>query len=182
MAVFAALPVLLAAEAAAYEGGVAVLGVNFGALVLQIITYLIVFVILRKYAFGPIVKVLEERRTRINEGLKTASQMDKAKVELEAHKEKILTEARREAAKIVADGKKESAEIIAAAEAKAQVKADQIVADARAKVADEVAVAQKSLSKQLAGLVRQASEKVLRSKLDDKADAVLVEKATKELV
>lgn len=179
-----ALPVLLASEAAteaAKEGGVAVLGLNAGALILQIATYVIVFIVLKKYAFGPIVKTLEDRRIKIETGLETADKMEHAKQELEEHKERVLTEARKEAARIVAESKKESAGIIAAAETTAQAKADKIVADAKARVADDVAVAQKSLSKQLAGLVRQATEKVLRTKLDDKADAQLVEKATKEL-
>lgn len=175
------LPVLFAAEEAAKEGGVAVLGLNAGALLLQIATYVIVFLILKKYAFGPIVKVLDDRRSRIEEGLETADKMEHAKVELEEHKEKVLTEARKEAAKIVAESKKESADLIVAAETKAQAKADQIVADAKAKVTDDIAEAQKGLSKQLAGLVRQATEKVLRAKLDDKADAKLVEQATKEI-
>lgn len=179
-----ALPVLFAAEAAteaAKESGVAVLGLNAGALILQIATYVIVFVILKKYAFGPIIKILEDRRVKIEGGLKMADKMERAKQELDEHKEKVLAEARREAAKIVADSKQESAQIIAAAEVKAQAKADQIVADAKARVADDVAEAQKGLSRQLAGLVRTATEKVLRSKLDDKADAKLVEAATKEL-
>ena len=175
------LPVLFAAEEVAKEGGVAVLGLNAGALILQIATYVIVFVILKKYAFGPIVKTLDARRTKIEEGLETADKMVRAKQELEEHTEKVLTEARKEAAKIVAESKKESARIITAAETTAQAKADKIVADAKAKVADDVAIAQKSLSKQLAGLVRAASEKVLRAKLDDKADAKLVEQATKEI-
>ena len=175
-----ALPVLFAAEAAS-EGGVAVLGLNAGALALQIATYVIVFLILKKYAFGPIVKTLEERRVKIETGLKTADQMERAKQELDEHKEKILTEARKEAAKIVADSKKEGAELIVAAEAKAQIKADQIVADAKAKVADDVTEAQKKLHRQLAGLVRTATEKVLRTKLDAKTDEALVEKAVKEL-
>lgn len=181
MLVASALPVLFAAEEAAAEGGVAVLGLNAGALALQIATYVIVFLILKKYAFGPIVKTLDERRTKIETGLKTADQMERAKAELDEHKEKVLTEARKEAAKIVAESKKEGADLIAAAETKAQAKADQIVADAKAKVADDVAEAQKSLHKQLAGLVRIASEKVLRSKLDDKADEALVERSVKEL-
>lgn len=174
------LPVLLASEAAS-EGGVAVLGLNAGALILQIATYVIVFLVLKKFAFVPITKVLEERRIKIETGLETADKMERAKQELEEHKEKVLTEARKEAAKIVAESKKESADIVVAAEKKAQAKADQIVADAKAKMTDDVAEAQKGLHEQLAGLVRQATEKVLRSKLDDKADAQLVEKATKEL-
>lgn len=179
-----ALPVLLASEAgaeAAKEGGVAVLGLNAGALILQIATYVIVFLILKKYAFKPIVKTLEDRRIKIEEGLDTADKMARAKVELEEHKEKVLTEARKEAAKIVAESKKESASIIAAAETKAQAKADQIVTEAKAKVADDIADAEKGLRKQLSCLVRMASEKVLRAKLDAKADEALVEKATKEL-
>lgn len=174
------LPVLLAAEAAG-EGGVAVLGLNPGALILQIATYAIVFLVLKKFAFGPIVKVLEDRRITIEEGLETAASMEQVKKELEDHKEKVLTEARKEAAKIVAESKKESTDIIVAAESKAQAKADQIVADAKAKMTDDIAEAQKGLHKQLAGLVRTATEKVLRAKLDDKADAKLVEQATKEL-
>lgn len=179
-----AIPVLLASEAAteaAKEGGVAVLGLDAGALILQIATYVIVFLILKKYAFGPIIKTLEDRRVKIETGLETADKMERAKQELEEHTQKVLTEARKEAAKIVAESKKESADMIAAAEKKAQAKADQIVADAKAKMTDDVAEAQKGLHKQLAGLVRMATEKVLRTKLDDKADAKLVEQATKEL-
>lgn len=175
------LPVLLAAEEAAKEGGVAVLGLNAGALLLQIATYVIVFLILKKYAFGPIVKTLDERRFKIETGLETADKMAVAKVELDQHKEAVLKEARVEAAKIVAESKKESASLIVVAEQKAQAKADQIVSDAKAKMTDDVAEAQKGLHKQLAGLVRNATEKVLRAKLDDKADAKLVEQATKEI-
>jgi len=180
MIAFDALPVLFAAEAAG-EGGVAVLGLNPGALVLQIATYVVVFLVLKKFAFGPIVKTLEDRRITIEEGLETAASMEQVKQELEEHKQKVLTEARKEAARIVSEGKKESADMIIAAETKAQAKADQIVADAKAKMTDDVAEAQKGLHKQLASLVRIATEKVLRTKLDDKTDAKLVEQATKEL-
>jgi len=109
MMVLPHLPVLLASEAAAEatkEGGVAVLGLNAGALILQIATYVIVFLILKKYAFGPIIKTLEDRRVKIEGGLATADKMERAKQELEEHKEKVLTEARKEAAKIVAESKK----------------------------------------------------------------------------
>src|SRR5690349_4409940 len=90
---------ILAAES---TGGVAALGINLKALILQVITFLIVFWLLKRFALTKIVQTLEERRQKIDEGVTLGREMEAEKAKLQDQVKASLQEARSEADKIIA--------------------------------------------------------------------------------
>jgi F-type H+-transporting ATPase subunit b len=75
------------------------LGINVGYLFMQIILFVILFLVLRGYLYDPITRVLEERKARIAKGLEDARQASIDRDNADAEAKKILDAARAEAAK-----------------------------------------------------------------------------------
>jgi len=98
-------------------------GIEWKILVAQMVNFFILLVVLRKFAYGPILNILRERKKKIEEGLLAAEESQKKLGEAEKEKEGILTEAR-----------KESLGIIQKSEHAAKEKGDQILAEATKKV------------------------------------------------
>lgn len=176
--VLISLPKLFAAEESA--GGIAALGVDFKALILQIITFVLVFWLLKKFAFSKIVAKLDERRETIDQGVELGRQMAEEKSKLDMRVEELLAKARKDADKIISSGHAEAANLIKEAEQSASKKADALLADAKAKLDDDIAKAKKELEKQMLGLVADATEAVIEQKLDSSADQKLIEKVLRE--
>ncbi len=168
---------ILFSRFAAEGGGIAALGVNGKALLLQIITFIIVFLLLKKFALGKIVATLEKRNQTINDGVKLGLEMQKAKEELETKTQELLASARGEADKIIAAGHDDAKELIKAAETAAAHKTDALLADAQAKIEENLIRARKGLEKDMLELVAEATEVVIGEKLDERKDSGLIEKA-----
>lgn len=165
------------AEAA---GGLGALGINLQGFLFQLITFVLVLVLLRKYVYGRLVDTLETRRKAVIESLDNAKE---AAAELEKTNLKtaeLLKEARKEAQDILAIAQKEATAAIEEAEVKASKKADHILEQAEARIHTDIAAAKAHLHHELIGLVTVATEKVLQQKLDAKTDAALIKKALEE--
>jgi len=163
--------------AAAEEGGI--LGINLGAFIIQIITFILVFVLLKKFAFTRIVAMLDKRYKVIDEGVRHGLQMQKERDKLEKETAKIVREARHDADAIVGDAQKESREIVRAAEKSAHKKAEAMLADAEARIGEETSQARRKLEKEIVELVSEATEVVISEKVDARKDAELIDKAIK---
>ena len=164
---------------AASSSGLGALGVNFQSFVIQLLTFVIAYLVLRKWAFGPIVRALNERRETIEKGVKLGEDMQKEKAELEKQVEEKLHAARQEADQMVAAAQDTARETVREAEEKARQKAEAIVAEADDRIATDTTRARKALEKELAGLVAEATEAVIDEKVDAKKDAQLIERALK---
>jgi F-type H+-transporting ATPase subunit b len=161
------------------SSGIGALGFDGKAFLIQLITFVLAYLILRRWAFGPITKVLNERRESIERGVKLGEDMQKEKAELEKQVEQKLHEARVEADRMIATAQDTARETVHEAEEKARSKADNIVAEAEGRIATEMARARRGLEKELAGLVADATEAVIDEKVDAKKDAQLIERALK---
>jgi len=162
------------------SAGIGALGFDGKAFVIQLITFVLAYLVLRRYAFGPILKVLRERSDTIESGVKLGEQMQKEKAELDAKVEKALHEARQEADGIIASAQDTGKDAMRQAEEKAKQKAAGILESAERQIDQEAARVRKQLEKELAGLVAEATEAVVGEKVDAKKDAQLIEKALKE--
>lgn len=160
--------------------GIGALGIDVKAFVIQLITFLLAFLVLKKYAFKPILKVLKERQDTIDKGVKLGEQMQKEKAEMDAKVADALHQARREADKIIGDAQSAGRQAIQEAEEAARSKADDMVSQASARIKQDTLVAKKRLEKDLAGLVSEATEVILREKIDSKKDTALIDKALRE--
>lgn len=168
-----------AAEAES-SSGLGALGVDGSAFVIQLITFILAFLVLKRYAFKPIIKVLRERRETIENGVKLGEKMKQEEAKLAAKVDEALHEARKEADSIIATAQDSGRQAIREAEEKARAKAEGLVKEAESRITQETARARKQLEKEVVGLISDATEAIIDEKVDAKKDAALIERALKE--
>lgn len=160
--------------------GIGALGIDGKALIIQLVTFLLAFLVLKKWAFGPIIKMMEQRHETIENGVNLGEQMKKDQAALEAKVADELAKARTEADGIIAAANETSRETVRESETKAQDKAAGILKAADERIKTDTARARKKLEGELVGLISDATEAIIGEKVDAKKDAVLIEKALKE--
>lgn len=169
-----------AAEAAHESAsGIGALGISPAAFVIQLVTFALVFALLKKFAFKPIVKMLEERRKVIDDGVKMGLHMEKEKAKLDEEITKVMRDARTEADKIIGNGQKEAREIIREAEKVGARKVDTMLADAEARINEETEQAKRRLEKEIVGIVSEATEAIVEEKVDSAKDEKIIDKVLK---
>jgi F-type H+-transporting ATPase subunit b len=166
--------------AAESTSGIGALGLDGQAFLIQLVTFLLAFWVLKRYAFGPIAKVMNERRQTIENGVKLGEEMKREKAELEAKAAKKLQDARVQADGIIASANEAGKESVREAEDKAKQKAAGIIDEAERRIEQETVRVRKQLEKELAGLVAEATEAVIEEKVDAKKDAEMIERALKK--
>ncbi|MFI5270897.1 MAG: F0F1 ATP synthase subunit B [Candidatus Saccharimonadales bacterium] len=162
------------------SSGLGALGFDGKAFIIQLVTFILAFAVLKKYAFPPIIKVLRERRETIEQGVKLGEQMKKEQAEFEIKKEEILHESRKQADSIISEAQDASKQIIRNSEDKARLKADGIIKEAEERIVFDTQRARKSLEKELVGLIADTTEAIIEEKVDAKKDGAMIEKALKE--
>ena len=175
------IPVAHAAEEAAAEagsGGVAgTLGINLKLFIAQLINFGILLFVLWRYAFTPIAKRLTERTEKIEKSLHDADRIAKEKQEFETWKNAEMGKARQEASSIVTAAQTEAQK--AKQQIAEQTKAEQekIVAQAKQQIESEKSRQLAEAKSEIANMVTSAAEKILRKKLDAKADQELIKES-----
>lgn len=167
------------AEASGSSSGISALGLNLTSFLIQLGTFIIAYLILRKWAFKPISQMLQERRETIEQGVSLGEKMKKDEAKAESKIEEELAKARAEADKIIADAHSRGRQTIADAEDKAKQKAEATLASAKDRIEQEQRAARKKLESEVANLVAEATEAVVREKVDTKKDAQLIDQALK---
>ncbi len=157
--------------------GIAVLGLDVKTILLQAGVFLLLFLIVKKYALKGIVDTLEQRRQTIDKGVELGLAMEKQKAEFDEELKKMHVEAREAADVILANANKEAGDIIKAGETAAASKADHMLKDAEARIEREIAKARDDLKKDMLSLVAEATEVIIDEKLDSKKDQSLIGKA-----
>src|SRR5690606_18932202 len=118
--------------AAAEEGGI--LGFSVQAFVIQIVTFILVFVLLKKFAFNKIVAMLDQRHKVIDQGVRHGQQMKQERDRFEKETGKIAREARLQADEIISDAQKDARDIIREAERAAHKKSEIMLSDAEERI------------------------------------------------
>jgi F-type H+-transporting ATPase subunit b len=162
------------------SSGLGSLGLDGKAFLIQLVTFLLAFWILKRYAFGPIAKVMDQRRKTIEDGVLLGEQMKKEKTELDDKVADELAKARSEADGIIAQAQDTSRGIVRDAEEKASEKAAGILKSADERIAADTKRARKQLESELVGLISDATEAIIGEKVDAKKDAQLIDRALKE--
>ncbi len=176
------IPFVFAAEEAAHAettSGIGALGISPSAFIIQLISFAIVILLLNKFAFKPIIRMLEERRKVIDDGVKMGQKLEKERAKLDDEVVKVMRDARVEADKIIGNGQKEAREIIREAEKVGARKVDTMLVDAEARISEETEQAKRKLEKEIVGLVSDVTEAIVDEKVDPKKDAELIDKALK---
>lgn len=162
------------------SSGIGALGLDGKALIIQLISFVLAFLVLKKWAFGPIVRMMEQRRKTIDDGVKLGEQMKRDKAALDATVEETLQKARKQADTIIAEAHDTSRETVREAETQARDKAAGILKEAEERITTETKRARKKLEGELVGLISDATEAIIGEKVDAKKDAQLIDRALKE--
>lgn len=134
-------------------------GINPVLLIAQIVNFLIILYILKRFAYKPILEVLKKRQNTIKEGLKQAEE-SRILLEKTASREKeVLKKAQEESRKILEETKKQRNEILQQAEITAKKQAERILEEAKKQIAFESKEAQKTLSTQISTLALEFLQK-----------------------
>jgi F-type H+-transporting ATPase subunit b len=150
-------------------------------LVTQILGFLIVLWVLRKYAWGPILNMLEERRSKIAHDVDSARKLreeaETLKAEYEQHLRTIETQTRQRMQEAIQEGQKVAEEI----RAKAHAEARQIAEKAKSELDQEVKKARVELRKDMVTLSLGAAERLLQRSIDGDEQRRLVDSFLDEL-
>ncbi len=143
--------------------------------VVNILSFLLLLAILKKFAWGAMLKLIDERRTRIAsefESIEKAKQeMAALKVQYQEQMNRIEEEARKRIQEAIGEGRRISAEI----EEDARTHARETLEKTKEAVALEVAKARAELKEQVVDLAIQVSHKVLQQHLDEETDRRMIE-------
>ena len=171
---------LLASTEPAESQGIAALGLSPLAILAQGITFLMFFLLVKKFALGKIVDTIETRRKTIEESLNKAEELNKQNEEAEKRVNSLLSEARKESEEIIKKSREEASAVITDAEKIAGEKAEKIIADGKLQIEAEVLKAREALKKETLGLVARATEAVLGEAVDSKKSESIIRKALEE--
>ena len=150
-------------------------------LIAQIVVFMILWWFTMKFVWPPITKALDERASKIADGLAAA---DKAKSELASANQRVqqeLAQSRDDIAKRIADAEKRGNALVEEAKARASAEAAKIVADAKAEADLLVVQAREALREQVAGLAVKGAEQILRREVSAQVHADLLSRLKSEL-
>lgn len=158
----------------AAEDGPGLFDVNLGLSLWTVLIFGALLLLLRRFAWGPILEQVQAREDRIQNALdESRESREEAQKLLEEHKAQ-LADARRQASEIVAEARNAGQEVRKDIEEKARDEARQIVESARREVQREKDAALAELRKESVDLALAAAAKLMKERLDTERDRELV--------
>jgi len=145
------------------------------------ITFLVLLVVLGKFAWGPIVAMLAERERTIRDAIESAKKERLEAERLLSDQKQALAQAQREAAELARKNQQEVEALRQELTARARKEADELVATARHQIAEELSKARAELKAQVADLAIDAAGRLVKANLDEKAQRKLVEEYIAQL-
>ena len=147
----------------------------------QVVSFVIVALLLRRFAYKPILNVLEERRRRIEEGQLNAEKIKRQLDEAEKRYSEILAKANADAQKMIDEARESSAHLAERKQQEAIAAAEQIIVKAREASAIEHDRTMESLKQELGRLVVDTTAKVTGKVLTPEDQRRLQEEALSQL-
>ncbi|HEV2339381.1 MAG TPA: F0F1 ATP synthase subunit B [Patescibacteria group bacterium] len=158
---------------------------NFGVqpllLAAQIVNFLIVLYLLNRFAFKPILRILDERKKTIAESIKNAAETEKL-LQLTEQKEKaILKKAQQQAQQLLADAKAQAEATQEEAEEKTRALTEKMLSDAKRQIDEQAKTIEKQLAKHTVEVALSLLEKSLTGIFDEREQKSVLIKASKQL-
>lgn len=172
---------VIAAEAAAEEGGSFLVSPNLGLMLWTLIAFGISMLILRRFAFPLIGEALDRRRQAIDESINAAARTKEEADKLLEEYRARLKEAREQAEDIVARSRKAAEAHMEEIRGEAKAQREEMLERTRREIEAETARALDEIRKEVADLTVIATEKVTRKSLGDDDHRRLIEEALSEV-
>lgn len=142
----------------------AVFGINWKLLLIQAFNFSILLILLWRFLYRPVLKMIDERRAKIAEGVKTAEEAERKLASSETEGQEIRRQATREAEQMVAAARTRAEEKKAEMMKEAETKAEALLSDATARAQESQRQALKESEREIARAAMLAAEKILHGK------------------
>lgn len=146
----------------------------------QAVNFLILLFLLNKFLYRPIIKVIDERRQKIAEGVESAEKITAELQKIEDTKNSKIEQAIAEAGQLITDAKTESVNIIENAKTQAETQVQDMLENARQQIQLEHQKMQQSLRAEVSQLVVASLEKIITTELSAKDRTRITQKIAKE--
>ena len=155
---------------------------SFGLFFWQLLIFILLLLLLKKFAWKPILDSVNERESFIKNAMLEADKARNEMASIEESNQKVLKEARAEREALLKDARATGAEIIAQSKIDAQTEANKIIAQAQETIRNEKRAAVNELKNQVAQISLEIAEKVIDKELDNKnKQAELVDNFLKDV-
>ena len=145
---------------------------DIGLIFWTTISFAILYFILAKFAWKPILGAVTEREKSIKDALSAADKAKEEMANLKADNEKILNEAKLQRESLLKEAREIKSKIIADAESEATEKANKLIESAKTAIENEKSAAMKELKNTVVDLSLDIAEKLLSKELADKSKQV----------
>ena len=142
---------------------------DFGLVFWMILSFSIVLFVLKKFAWKPILEMLKERESSIEDALQSAERARDEMNRLQADNQKILQEARAEREKMMKDARDIREQMISDAKKSAESEANKIITAAKIQIENEKAMAVNEIKETVVNLSVNIAERLLKSNLSSDA-------------
>jgi F-type H+-transporting ATPase subunit b len=160
--------------------GIGALGFNLPALVAQIINFTLLLIVFRLLLYRPLLKILDERKQRIQEGLEASDEAKRRLAETEQEAARELEKARQDGQGLITQAQQISARIQDEARQGARAEAEHLLERARGEIQLERDSAIAQLRREFADLTITAAERVIKEELDENKHRRLIEEVLAE--
>lgn len=157
------------------------LGIDWKLLLAQVVNFLILLWVLRRFAYQPMLRFLDDRSKKIEVGLRDAKRASEKLSEMEEKERTVLETAKREATAIVANARESAEKSGEKLLSESREEAARLLAEARKKLDVERESLRTEMKRELTDLVLLATEKVLGEKMKDAKDEELIRETVKGL-
>ncbi len=141
---------------------------DIGLIFWTTVSFAILYFILAKFAWKPILGAVNEREKSIKDALSAAEMAKEEMASLKADNEKILKEAKLQRESLLKEAREIRSRIIADAESEATEKANKLIQSAKTAIENEKSAAMKELNNTVVDLSLNIAEKLLSKELDNK--------------
>lgn len=162
-------------------GPLGTLGINLKLFIAQLVNFAIVLFVLWKWAWKPILKVLDERAKRVERSIEDAKRIEEEMKALDKKRNELLREAEQGAQAIIAEAGRVATAQRAAEMEKTKSEVSKLLARGKIELVQEKEQMVRAARAELSELVVAAAEKVLVEKLDAKRDEELVKKVLEQV-
>jgi F-type H+-transporting ATPase subunit b len=143
---------------------------DIGLVFWNTIAFLVLLIVLGKFAWKPMLKAISERESGIEEALLRADKMKAEITAMQNENEALLAKAREERAGMIKDAKETVDKMVSEAKDKAKQEYDRIISDAQLAITQQKNAALTDVKNQVGSLVVEVAEKILRKELSNKAE------------
>lgn len=141
---------------------------DYGTIFWMVLAITVLYLILRKYAWGPVLKMLRERDQSIDKALQSAREAREGLAHLKADHEKMLQEAHAERDQLIAEARQIREQLITKARDEAVQETAKVFEHAQQQIENEKLVAINEIRQQVASLSVDIAEKILKRELSDR--------------